>query len=119
MRTTLNIDDQLLDEARRPFAKNVACTVRAAVDATGFDASVRSWRTDERQSVQGDRVAVATDNEVMFYIEKHKLIGKVIGYVDAHLLAATSLTQGAKLWAKDKGLAALAHRLRIDYSTPR
>lgn len=62
--------------------------------------------------------AVATDNEVMFYIEKHKLMGKGIGYVDAHLLAATSLTQGGKLWTKDKGLAALAHRLRIDHSTP-
>lgn len=41
--------------------------------------------------------AVATDNEVIFYIEKHKLMGKGIGYIDAHLLAATSLTQGAKL----------------------
>ena len=46
--------------------------------------------------------AVATDNEVMFYIEKHKLMGRSIDYVDAHLLAATSLTQGTKLWTKDK-----------------
>ena len=63
--------------------------------------------------------AVATDNEVMFYIEKHTLMGKGIGYVDAHLLTATSLTQSAKLWTRDNGLAALAHRLRIDYSTSR
>ncbi len=60
--------------------------------------------------------AVATDNEVMFYIEKHKLMGRSIDSVDAHLLAATSLTQGTKLWTKDKGLAMLANRLRIEYS---
>lgn len=60
--------------------------------------------------------AVAADNEVMFYIEKHQLMGKGIGFIDAHLLAATSLTQGAKLWTKDRSLGALASQLRIDHA---
>lgn len=36
-----------------------------------------------------------------------------IGYVDAHLLAATMLTADATLWTRDKRLAAVAVRLRL------
>ncbi|MGI8722360.1 MAG: hypothetical protein ACR2JG_09060 [Geodermatophilaceae bacterium] len=34
--------------------------------------------------------------------------GLGIGYVDAHMLAATMLTTGARLWTRDKRLAAIA-----------
>jgi len=34
------------------------------------------------------QATVAQDKEVLFFIEEHKLMGKGIGYVDAHLLAA-------------------------------
>ncbi len=63
--------------------------------------------------------AVATDDEVMFYIEKHRLMGKGIGFVDAHLLAATRLTPDAKLWTKDKSLAVLASQQRLDHVSSR
>ena len=36
------------------------------------------------------RIAVATDAEVLYYIEQHGLMGRGIGYIDAHLLAAVS-----------------------------
>jgi len=54
---------------------------------------------------------VATDAEVLTLIENQQLSGIGIGYVDAHLLAATLLTAGAGLWTHDKRLAAVAARL--------
>ena len=34
------------------------------------------------------RVAVASDDEVLFFIERNALMGRGLGYVDVHLLAA-------------------------------
>lgn len=51
---------------------------------------------------------VATDAEVLTLIETQDLAGLGIGYVDAHLLAATLLTPEARLWTRDKRLAAAA-----------
>ena len=34
------------------------------------------------------RIAVASDDEVLFFIEKHGIAGKGVGYLDMHLLAA-------------------------------
>lgn len=50
----------------------------------------------------------ATNLEVLTLIERQQLFGLGIGYVDAHLLAATMLTDGARLWTRDKRLAAVA-----------
>ncbi|MDN5766728.1 MAG: type II toxin-antitoxin system VapC family toxin [Humibacillus sp.] len=50
----------------------------------------------------------ATDVEVLALIDNHHLFGLGIGYVDAHLLAATMLTTGARLWTRDKRLAVVA-----------
>ncbi len=52
--------------------------------------------------------AVATDAEVLHFIDRYALHGKGIGYVDAHLLAAVRLTAGALLWTTDKRLHASA-----------
>ncbi len=56
---------------------------------------------------------VATDLEVLTLIGNRQLFGLGIGYVDAHLLAATMLTAGARLWTHDKRLAAVANRLEL------
>jgi predicted nucleic acid-binding protein len=56
---------------------------------------------------------VATDAETLRFIEQHGLMGKGIGYLDAHLLASVTLTEAAQLWTSDKRLAAIAARLRI------
>ena len=47
-------------------------------------------------------------------IDERQLFGLGIGYVDAHLLAATMLTTGARLWTRDKRLAAVASRHGLD-----
>ncbi len=52
----------------------------------------------------------ATDVEVLTLIDNHQLFGLGIGYVDAHLLAATMLTTDARLWTRDKRLAVVAAR---------
>jgi len=54
------------------------------------------------------QATAATDVEVLTLIDSRKLFGLGIGYVDAHLLAATMLTTGARLWTRDKRLAAVA-----------
>jgi predicted nucleic acid-binding protein len=55
--------------------------------------------------------AIATDREVLDYIERNTLFGLGIGYVDAHLLAAVALTPDAFLLTRDSRLAAAAERL--------
>ncbi len=54
------------------------------------------------------QATVATDDEVLTLIDKRQLFGLGIGYVDAHLWAATTLTTAARLWTRDKRLAAVA-----------
>ena len=51
---------------------------------------------------------MASDSEVLYFIEKNKLAGRGIGYVDAHLLAAAALTPGAQLWTRDRRLESIA-----------
>jgi len=41
---------------------------------------------------------VAADEEVQHVVETRKLFGMGIGWIDAHLLAATLLTQTCSLW---------------------
>ena len=59
------------------------------------------------------RAQAATDAEVLSLVENRQLYGLGIGYVDAHLLAATLLTTGADLWTRDKRLAAVTDQLGI------
>lgn len=54
---------------------------------------------------------VAAYAEVLELIEDEDLIAIGIGYVDAHLLASVSLTEGARLWTRDRRLHAAASRL--------
>ena len=53
--------------------------------------------------------SVASDDEALAFIERRRLYGKGIGYVDAHLLAAVALSDGMRLWTRDKRLAAGHH----------
>ena len=54
---------------------------------------------------------LASDQEVLRFIELHELFGMGIGYVDAHLLASVRLTAGASLWTRDKRLLDIAGHL--------
>jgi predicted nucleic acid-binding protein len=59
------------------------------------------------------QATVATDAEVLIMIENQRVFGLGIGYVDAHLLAATLLTAGARLWTRDKRLDAVASKIGL------
>lgn len=56
---------------------------------------------------------MAQNDEVRHLIDHHQLYGRGIGYVDAHLLASTFLSSGAKLWTKDKRLHRVASELHL------
>jgi predicted nucleic acid-binding protein len=61
---------------------------------------------------------VATDNEVLQFIERHALHGKGIGHVDVHLLASVALTAAAKLWTRDQKLRQAAAALGCTHPEP-
>jgi len=56
---------------------------------------------------------VATEGEVLSFIEQNTLYGLGIGYIDAHLLAAVRLSPGATLWTRDKRLLAAGTSLGL------
>jgi predicted nucleic acid-binding protein len=55
----------------------------------------------------------ATHGEVLRLIDRRQLFGRGLGYVDAHLLAATLITPHARLWTQDRRLGILALELGI------
>jgi len=57
----------------------------------------------------------ATDPEALGLIERRALMGRGIGYVDVHLLASTALTGVARLWTRDRRLAAVAAELELAF----
>jgi predicted nucleic acid-binding protein len=59
------------------------------------------------------RASVASDCDVLQFIERHELFGLGIGYVDVHLLAAVRLTFNASLWTRDKRLLTVANHLGV------
>lgn len=61
---------------------------------------------------------VATAAEVLLFINRHALFGRSIGYIDAHLLAATRLTPDAALWTRDKPLHRVARQLGLASNLP-
>jgi predicted nucleic acid-binding protein len=58
-------------------------------------------------------VTVGDAEEVLRFIARRKLSGSGVGYVDAHLLAATALAQETFLWTRDKRLHAVAQSLSL------
>ena len=57
-------------------------------------------------------VNVASHEEVLHLIEQHKLHGKGLGWLDAHLLASALLSK-TPLWTRDRRLAIAAKTLGI------
>ena len=55
----------------------------------------------------------AADRDVQTLIERRRLFGRGIGYVDAHLLAAASLAPGLAIWTRDKRLMGVADDLDL------
>ncbi len=60
-------------------------------------------------------IPAAEDSEVLYFIGRNELMGRGIGYIDMHLLAATALAPPARLWTRDKRLDAAADGLGLAY----
>lgn len=59
------------------------------------------------------RASQASDAEVLEFIERRSLMGRGIGYIDAHLLASVALTHDARIWTRDRRLASVALELGL------
>jgi len=70
-------------------------------------------RRAEVLSLMGElpQAPVVTEDEALDFIERRKLMGLGVGYVDVHLLASAVLTGSATVWTRDKRLASLVDDL--------
>ena len=59
----------------------------------------------------------AGDEEVLYFIEQNRLMGRGISYVDAHLLASAALAEGVRIWTLDRRLADAARALGLSAET--
>jgi len=59
------------------------------------------------------KAVAASDDEVLALVERHRLHGVGIGFIDAHLLASCRLTPAARLWSRDRRLHEAAERLSL------
>ncbi|MBI2901254.1 MAG: type II toxin-antitoxin system VapC family toxin [Planctomycetes bacterium] len=57
-------------------------------------------------------VPKAQDDEVLLFIDRHRLAGAGLGLIDMHLLASCLLA-GAALWTRDARLAGAAAKLGL------
>lgn len=58
------------------------------------------------------QAAITDPAETLGFIHRHGLAGRGIGYVDVHLLASATLDH-ARLWTRDRRLAAIADALGL------
>ncbi len=59
-------------------------------------------------------VAVATDEEALAFLERRRLMGRGIGFIDVHLLASVVL-DGSTVWTNDRRLAVVAAELSVGF----
>ena len=64
------------------------------------------------------RAPLATDAEVMVFIESRRIVSRGIGYSDAHLLASALLGKPVTIWTKDTKLALVAAALGVCFAGP-
>lgn len=111
-----------VDHLRRGDPGLVALLERAAVVMHPFVmGEIACGSLKDRQSLLEllhdlPRAVIATDDEAMQFIERHRLFGKGIGYIDVHLLASVALTGGAQLWTRDQRLRQVAATMGFAYS---
>ncbi|HEB57226.1 MAG TPA: type II toxin-antitoxin system VapC family toxin [Gammaproteobacteria bacterium] len=58
---------------------------------------------------------VASPDEALHFIEQNQLMGKGIGYIDVHLLAATALAENTLLWTSDERLKKVAVGMKLAF----
>ena len=60
---------------------------------------------------------IASEEETLLLIDNHKLMGRGIGYIDAHLLASVLLGDGTRLWTRDKRLSVISQEMLLAYES--
>ncbi len=58
-------------------------------------------------------IKIATNEEVLGFVNTYRLHGTGLGYVDAHLLASARITSGCELWTRDRRMKKTAADLGI------
>ena len=58
---------------------------------------------------------IISDSEVLHFIERNRLMGRGIGYIDFHLLTAVTLTPPVQFWTQDKRLEKVAEDLNLAF----
>ena len=72
-------------------------------------------RSEVLSLLQALPMAVHADHEeVIQFIENHRLMGKGLGYIDVHLLASANLME-VQLWTLDKRLNEVSSRMGLAY----
>ncbi len=56
---------------------------------------------------------VASQEEMLFFIENNKMMGRGIGFIDAHLMAAAAMADASRIWTRDKHLERVATDLNL------
>ena len=74
--------------------------------------SFRRWSEVLFQLQNLSGVPQGSHNEVLAFVERHRLMGRGIGWIDAHLLVSASLAK-VPLWTHDRRLAAVARSLNL------
>ena len=54
------------------------------------------------------------DDELLFFVERHRLMGRGLGIVDMHLLASAQI-ESASIWTNDNNLRLAARSLGIEF----
>lgn len=61
------------------------------------------------------QVTQASDSEVMAFLERNRLYGRGVGWVDLHLLASAMLTN-CPFWTADRRLSEISHELDVAFT---
>lgn len=61
----------------------------------------------------------AGDDEVLAFIDRHRLHSLGLGYLDLHLLTSVALTAGARIWTRDRRMLKAAELLNIAAEIPK
>lgn len=82
--------------------------------ACGSSPSPRSKTIGYLKKLQ--QATVATTDEILDFIEAHKLFESGCGATDISLLASTLLSENAQIWTLDRSLESLALKFGIAYN---
>ena len=58
------------------------------------------------------QVSAASHEEALTFLDRHRLMGRGIGWIDAHLLTSSALSN-TLLWSRDRRLSKVAKELHL------